>query len=164
VMIAGARAELSADHTKWAESTPQRLFKKGDVILAKVEANTVNGISVSLDQDPQVQGALFSMDAQTGEVLAMEGGFDYQQSEFNRAVQAQRQPGSAFKPIVYAAALEKGYTPASIIVDSPIVYQDSDSKWKPANFEEKFYGDTTFRLNRETFRRLKSCNQSVFLT
>jgi penicillin-binding protein 1A len=145
VMIAGARAELSADHTKWAESTPQRLFKKGDVILAKVEANTVNGISVSLDQDPQVQGALFSMDAQTGEVLAMEGGFDYQQSEFNRAVQAQRQPGSAFKPIVYAAALEKGYTPASIIVDSPIVYQDSDSKWKPANFEEKFYGDTTFR-------------------
>jgi penicillin-binding protein 1A len=78
-------------------------------------------------------------------VLAMEGGFDYQQSEFNRAVQAQRQPGSAFKPIVYASALEKGYTPASIIVDSPIVYQDSDSKWKPANFEEKFYGDTTFR-------------------
>jgi penicillin-binding protein 1A len=85
------------------------------------------------------------MDAQTGEVLAMEGGFDYEQSEFNRAVQAQRQPGSAFKPIVYASALEKGYTPASIIVDSPIVYQDSDSKWKPANFEEKFYGDTTFR-------------------
>jgi penicillin-binding protein 1A len=145
VMIAGARAELTPDHTKWAESTPMKLFKKGDVILAKVESNTSNGISVSLDQDPQVQGALFSMDAQTGEVLAMEGGFDYQQSEFNRAVQAQRQPGSAFKPIVYAAALEKGYTPASIIVDSPIVYQDSDSKWKPANFEEKFYGDTTFR-------------------
>lgn len=145
VMIAGARGELSAEHAKWADGSLQKLFKKGDVILARIETNSSTDISVSLEQDPQIQGALFSMDAQTGEVLAMEGGYDYQQSEFNRAVQAQRQPGSAFKPIVYASALEKGYTPASIIVDSPVVYQDSDSKWKPANFEEKFYGDTTFR-------------------
>jgi penicillin-binding protein 1A len=76
----------------------------------------------------------------------MHGGYDYGKSEYNRAVQALRQPGSSFKPILYAAALEKGYTPASIIVDSPIVYSDGDlGKWKPANFEEKFYGDTTFR-------------------
>jgi penicillin-binding protein 1A len=145
VMIAGARGELTVATSKWSEPPSIKALKKGDVVLARIESNTNSGIAVSLDQDPQVQGALFSMDAQTGEVLAMEGGFDYEQSEFNRAVQAQRQPGSAFKPIVYASALEKGYTPASIIVDSPIVYQDSDSKWKPANFEEKFYGDTTFR-------------------
>ena len=76
----------------------------------------------------------------------MEGGYDYEASEFNRATQAQRQPGSSFKPIIYSAALEKGYTPASIIVDAPIVYEDSETgKRKPSNFEEKFYGDTTFR-------------------
>jgi penicillin-binding protein 1A len=76
----------------------------------------------------------------------MVGGYDYEKSEFNRTIQAQRQLGSSFKPILYSAALEKGYTPASIIVDSPIVYEDQGTgKWKPANFEEKFYGDTTFR-------------------
>ena len=145
VLIGAARAELPADQTKWANATPTKLFKRGDVILVRAESLKEDHHVVSLEQDPQIQGAIFSMDVHTGAVLAMEGGYDYDTSEFNRAVQAQRQPGSSFKPIVYAAALEKGYTPASIIVDSPIVYQDADSKWKPANFEEKFYGDTTFR-------------------
>jgi penicillin-binding protein 1A len=145
VMIGGARAELPAERTRWANAAPTKLFKRGDVILVRAETLGGRDAIVSLEQEPQLQGALFSMDAATGNVLAMEGGYDYDQSEFNRAVQAQRQPGSAFKPIIYASALEKGYTPASIIVDSPIVYQDADSKWKPANFEEKFYGDTTFR-------------------
>ena len=147
VMIGGVRAELPpSDATKWPTAIiPAKTFKRGDVILVKAEAVKGDQVTVSLEQDPQIQGALFSMDVHTGAVLAMEGGFDYDTSEFNRAVQAQRQPGSSFKPIVYASALEKGYTPASIIVDSPIVYQDADSKWKPANFEEKFYGDTTFR-------------------
>jgi penicillin-binding protein 1A len=99
-----------------------------------------------LDQDTEIQGALFSMDAVTGQVLAIEGGFNYEKSEFNRALQAQRQMGSSFKAMIFSAALEKGYTPATIIVDAPIVYNDDESgKWKPANFEEKFYGDTTFR-------------------
>jgi penicillin-binding protein 1A len=147
VMIGGIRADLPpSDASKWSTPIiPTKAFKRGDVILVRAESINGEHVVVSVDQDPQLQGAIFSMDVHTGAVLAMEGGFDYDTSEFNRAVQAQRQPGSSFKPIVYAAALEKGYTPASILVDSPIVYQDADSKWKPANFEEKFYGDTTFR-------------------
>ena len=145
VMIGGARVDLPADRYRWTNTVLNKLLQRGDVILVRVEAASDQAAIVSLEQDPQVQGALFSMDVDTGNVLAMEGGYDYDQSEFNRAIQAQRQPGSAFKPIIYASALEKGYTPASIIVDSPIVYQDADSKWKPHNFEEKFYGDTTFR-------------------
>jgi len=86
------------------------------------------------------------MEAQTGFVLSVVGGSLKKKSEFNRAIQAERQPGSSFKPIIFGAALERGFTPATVIVDSPIVYSDADSgKWKPNNFEEKFYGDTTFR-------------------
>jgi penicillin-binding protein 1A len=136
----GARGEPTA---------PSRVFKKGDVILVKLAepSKPAKDIPiVELEQEPQVQGALVSIETQTGNVLALEGGYSFESSEFNRATQAQRQPGSAFKPIIYAAGLEKGFTPASIIVDSPIVYEDGDSgKWKPSNFEEKFYGDTTFR-------------------
>jgi penicillin-binding protein 1A len=125
---------------------PSSVLKKNDLILVKV-LNIHDGVvTAGLEQEPLVQGALLSIEAQTGYVLAMHGGYEFGKSEYNRAVQAQRQPGSSFKPILYAAALEKGYTPASIIVDSPIVYSDGDlGKWKPANFEEKFYGDTTFR-------------------
>jgi penicillin-binding protein 1A len=116
------------------------------VILVRVLSSDERGAVVALDQEPQVQGALFSIEAQTGQVLAMEGGYDFTQSEFNRAIQASRQPGSAFKPFIYAAALEKGFNPASIIVDSPVVYDDGENgAWKPENFETKFYGDTTFR-------------------
>lgn len=117
----------------------------GDVIWVKPTTISDN-LVVSLEQEPEVQGAVFSLEAKTGYVLAMEGGYDYEKSKFNRAVQAERQPGSSFKPIIYSAGVEKGYTPASIIVDSPIVYSDSETgKWRPNNFEEKFYGDTTFR-------------------
>jgi penicillin-binding protein 1A len=154
-------------------SMPSRIFKKGDVILVSLAdplpvmpapvkdpkqkdskdskdaklADASKDIQVALEQEPNIQGALFSMDAQNGHVLAMVGGYDFDQSEFNRASQAERQPGSAFKPIIYGSALEKGFTPASIIVDSPIVFRDSEGlgTWKPNNFEEKFYGDTTFR-------------------
>lgn len=153
VMVGGARAELPLKNMLWARKNgidpkaPSKVVEKGDVILIRVvSASEKEGVIVSLEQKPQVQGALFSMDVQTGQVLAMEGGYDFSDSEFNRAAQAQRQPGSSFKPIIFAAAIEKGYTPASIIVDSPIVYSNGDQgKWKPANFEEKFYGDTTFR-------------------
>jgi penicillin-binding protein 1A len=160
VRIGNAHAVLPYENWKWAHPyrevdgqpvttyeprTPSQILKKGDVVLVKIDATPSGGAVAELAQEPQVQGALLSMEADTGYVLAMQGGYDYKDSEFNRAIQAQRQPGSSFKPILYSAALEKGYTPATIIVDSPIVYQDADSKWKPSNFEEKFYGDTTFR-------------------
>jgi penicillin-binding protein 1A len=161
VRIGKIRAILPFSKMKWARRVldpktptaigrepeqPSQVLKKDDLVLVKV-LNIHDGIvTVGLEQEPLVQGALLSVEAQTGYVLAMQGGYDFGKSEYNRAVQATRQPGSSFKPILYAAALEKGYTPASIIVDSPIVYSDGDlGKWKPSNFEEKFYGDTTFR-------------------
>jgi penicillin-binding protein 1A len=91
------------------------------------------------------EGGLVCFDLQTGYVRAMVGGRDFKKSQFNRAVQARRQTGSAFKPIIYASALDKGYTPASIVVDAPIVFEWGNQKWKPKNFEGKFLGPTTFR-------------------
>jgi penicillin-binding protein 1A len=161
VSLGSIHALIPFDQMKWARvpkddknpqqvrpepRVPSNVVKVGDEVLVKVLSSAPGHVIVGLDQDPQIQGALLSIDAKTGYVLAMEGGYDFEKSEFNRSIQAQRQMGSSFKPILYSAALEKGYTPASIIVDSPIVYEDADSvKWKPANFEEKFYGDTTFR-------------------
>jgi penicillin-binding protein 1A len=91
------------------------------------------------------EGALICFDLETGYVTAMVGGRDFKKSQFNRAIQAQRQTGSAFKPIVYASALDKGYTPASIVVDTPIIFEWGNQKWKPKNFEGKFSGPTTLR-------------------
>ncbi len=161
VAIGPVATTLAFERMKWAKpyreatpgkgpepALPSRVLAKGDVILAKYlgTPEKATGLHVALEQEPQVEGALLSIDIKTGYVMAMEGGFGYSQSQFNRAIQAQRQPGSAFKPFIYAAGLEKGYTPATIIVDAPIVYEDSETgKWKPTNFEEKFYGDTTFR-------------------
>jgi penicillin-binding protein 1A len=92
-----------------------------------------------------LEGSLICFELETGYVKAMVGGRDFRKSQFNRATQARRQTGSAFKPIVYASALDKGYTPASVIVDSPIIFQWGDRKWKPKNFEERFLGPTTLR-------------------
>ncbi|MBW2541185.1 MAG: PBP1A family penicillin-binding protein [Deltaproteobacteria bacterium] len=104
-------------------------------------------IRVTLDQTPEVQGALFSIDAGANEVIAMVGGRDFEQSQFNRVTQARRQPGSAFKPLIYAAALDRGYTPASIVFDRPIVYTDDESGfiWRPRNYKRSFYGPITLR-------------------
>ena len=135
-------------------------LQKGDVVLVSLAkkdpkkkptsadlSSSNSPVLVFLEQEPAVQGALFSMDVRTGQVLSMVGGYDFDLSEFNRATQAARQCGSAFKPLIYASALERGFTPVSTIVDSPMVFRDSDGlgAWKPNNFESKFYGDTTFR-------------------
>lgn len=138
---------LAPEEIGWAKdfltATP---FQAGDVVLVKLLRVEKEGKVFSLEQHPMIQGALLSVDLSTGAVLAMSGGYDFEKSNFNRAIQAKRQPGSAFKPIIYSAALEKGFTPSSMIVDAPIVYDDKEfGKWKPSNFEEKFYGDTTFR-------------------
>jgi penicillin-binding protein 1A len=97
------------------------------------------------DMPTTLEGSLVCFDLETGYVKAMVGGRDFKKSQFNRATQARRQTGSAFKPIVYASALDKGYTPASIILDSPVIFEWGDKKWKPKNFEEKFFGPTTLR-------------------
>ncbi len=133
------------------------VLKAGDVVLVSIRtlpparlekgAKTPAVALASLEQQPQVQGAFLAMDPQTGAVQAMIGGLDFAQSQFNRAVQARRQPGSAFKPIVYAAALDspKGFTPASIVVDSPFIEDTEELQWRPKNFDGRFNGPTTLR-------------------
>ncbi len=109
-----------------------------------------------LRQIPEVEGALVAMDAHTGRVLALVGGYDFQNSEYNRATQAERQPGSAFKPFVYAAGLDNGFTPASLVLDAPFVIEQGYGlgKWKPKNSSNKFYGPSTLRLGIEKSRNL----------
>jgi penicillin-binding protein 1A len=141
---------------------PSDVLALGDIVFVQAMANlpefekTPNKEGkYSLEQIPQVQGALVAMDVATGAVKAMVGGFD-SSSDFNRAVQAKRQVGSAFKPFVYAAALERGYTPASIILDAPVVMRrgELDDAWKPQNYSEKVYGPSTMRLGMEKSRNL----------
>ncbi len=104
------------------------------------------GLLLALEQEPRLQGALVSIDPHTGEAVAQVGGYDFEASEFNRAFQACRQPGSAFKPVVYSAAIEKlDWTPATILSDAPIVFRDDDNAWKPQNFGQDFKGDVTLR-------------------
>ena len=108
-----------------------------------------------LVQMPEVEGALVAMDPHSGRVLALVGGFSYGKSQFNRAVQALRQPGSAFKPIVYAAALDNGYTPASVVLDAPIEFKmPSGEVWKPKNYQDKFFGPSTLRRGIEQSRNV----------
>src|SRR5262245_57402541 len=122
-------------------------FKPGDVIAVTVTEEAVGGTArFALDQEPQVEGALVAMDPYTGEVKAMVGGYDFRRSQFNRAVQAKRQPGSAFKPLIYSAAMEHGYTPASIVLDAPIALENGNQPpWMPRNYKDKYYGPTPLR-------------------
>ena len=136
---------------------PGEALKVGDVILVRLKEKREPPDSawrLALEQDPVVQGALLCLEGETGLVKAMVGGRDFTENQFNRAIQARRQPGSAFKPIIYAAALDrkfkdpkKFYTPASVIIDSPVVFEDKerDQTWKPRNFKETFYGPTLLR-------------------
>jgi penicillin-binding protein 1A len=139
-------ASLSAAGMSWASGWTAGRFQPGDVILVRVDqAPPGRPLEVSLDQDPVVEGALLAIEAASGYVQAMVGGYDFGRSQFNRAIQALRQPGSAFKPLVYAAALDHGYTPASIIIDAPVVFDDWSGPWKPENFDQTFRGPTRFR-------------------
>ncbi len=125
------------------------ILSVGDVILVKAKKwiEKENIWELSLEQIPKVQGALLCMEAETGFVKAMIGGFDFATSKFNRAIQSKRQPGSAFKHIIYAAAIDKGYTPATKLIDTPIVFQDEENNftWKPKNYSEEFSGSAMFR-------------------
>lgn len=149
---AGRSALLDLKTAKWAAgyfSSAKRVFTKGDIIWVRVETlgSPNTPWSVSLEQEPQVEGALLSMDPRTGRVVCMVGGKDFSKSQFNRATQAYRQPGSSFKPIIYATALEKGYTAATVLIDSPIVKEDPSlsGPWKPANYDNTFWGPISLR-------------------
>lgn len=157
---------LKVSDTKWArtvdeDNKPRRtpkvasdIWAVGDVVL--VSANMIEDEFQfwELQQVPAVQGAFMAMDTQTGRVLAMQGGFSYQTSVFNRATQANRQPGSAFKPFVYASALDNGYTPATIVVDAPIEVETPQGIWRPQNSSKKFYGPAPMRTGIEYSRNL----------
>ena len=125
------------------------VWSPGDVIFVRKVKDRW-----TLRQIPEVQGAFMAMDPHTGRVLALQGGFSYQQSVFNRATQAKRQPGSSFKPFVYAAALDAGYSPATIVNDAPIVVRAGGKTWKPKNSSGKFYGPTPLRVGLERSRNL----------
>ena len=127
---------------------PGDLLNPGDVIYVRTrEAKKDQPPFFALEQEPLAQGALLCLDPKTGYVRAMVGGRDFSESQFNRAISSRRQPGSAFKPIIYAAALEKGYTPSTILMDSPIEYSDPDggTYWAPKNYDKGFMGPITFR-------------------
>lgn len=128
-------------------ATPRHMLKIGDIIeVLPKEGNLESGIFV-LEQTPLVEGSLLALDPRTGAVQAMAGGYDFTRSQFNRAVSARRQPGSAFKPLIYATALQQGFTPATLILDAPVVYKDEelDRVWKPENYEKRFYGIISLR-------------------
>ena len=132
------------------------LVEVGDVVHVRRMTSDDDGsfIRWTLRQVPQVQGAFMAMDVNTGRVIAMQGGFSYQHSVFNRATQAQRQPGSSFKPFVYAAALDSGYSPATIVVDAPIEINTPQGVWRPKNASNQFYGPTPLRTGIEQSRNL----------
>tara|TARA_R110002110_G_scaffold2756_1_gene13301 strand:+ start:45052 stop:47466 length:2415 start_codon:yes stop_codon:yes gene_type:complete len=138
-----------------------QVLAPGDVVLVSVvtedsEAKPYPDGTFRLEQIPEINGAVVALDPHTGRILAMTGGFDFRASEFNRATQAWRQPGSAFKPIVYMAALDNGFTPSTRILDAPFVIDQGagQGKWKPANYTNKFYGPSPMRLGIEKSRNL----------
>jgi penicillin-binding protein 1A len=144
---------LAGPDIKWVSKKLSDVLKVGDVVyVSPVEGKPDH---YTLRQVPEIEGALVAMDPRTGRVLAMVGGFSYAESEFNRATQALRQPGSSFKPIVYSAALDNGYTPASVVLDAPIEVVNSDgSVWRPENYAQTFYGPQTLRKGIENSRNV----------
>ncbi len=163
----GSSATLPFSQMRWAtpELGPGRFGERpeaasdvvaaGDLIVVE-EVETENGPVWALRQRPSVEGGLVALDPHTGRVLAMAGGFSFRQSQFNRATQAYRQPGSSFKPFVYLAALEEGYTPSSIVLDAPLVIDQGPGLplWRPENYSDTFYGPSTLRTGIERSRNL----------
>ena len=133
---------------------PSDLFAVGDVVQLRAVTKKEKFVNWSLRQIPKVQGGFMAMDTRTGRVLAMQGGFSYQYSVFNRATQAARQPGSSFKPFVYASALDSGYSPSTIIIDAPIEVQTPQGLWRPKNASHKYYGPAPLRMGIERSRNL----------
>ena len=152
--LKGINGFINIEQLKWAIPNKKNIlnrFSISDLIFVKKEKNIWY-----LKQYPKVNGGIVALDPYTGEIKALVGGFNFKSSEFNRVTQAKRQPGSAFKPIVYAAALENGYSPNSIILDAPFVESQGYGlkNWKPENYGKKFYGPSTLRKGIEFSRNL----------
>ncbi len=145
-------SKIKFENLNWTRKNIGELFKVGDLVYVK----KINQENYELKQLPAVNGGIVVMDPFTGRVLAMAGGFSFNKSEYNRVTQAKRQPGSAFKPFIYALALENNFTPSTLVLDAPIVLeQGSDLKmWKPENYGKKFYGPSTLRTGVEKSRNL----------
>ena len=161
--MAWARPTLAEQNVGGAPSRPANVVNPGDIIAVEpiTEAKDPRGKPIpgklfALRQVPNVDGAVVAMDPQTGRILAMSGGWSYQRSQFNRAVQAQRQPGSSFKPFVYLSALNAGLTPSTIILDGPFVYDPGHGQplWKPENYGHDYLGPVTLRTGIERSRNL----------
>jgi penicillin-binding protein 1A len=157
----GIIGKLSIKDAQWASTTIDsktgkrkflknfslmQILKPRDIIKIRIKSAHDNDVCFALEQDPDVQGAVVALEPETGFIRTLIGGYDFIKSEYNRALYAKRQPGSAFKPIIYAAALDNGFTPASVIVDEPVTYYGGPKgKWMPENYDHKFYGPTSLR-------------------
>lgn len=176
------QGQLSLEKSKWARAykdegyakgpeitSLKQVVKAGDIILVEQvdpEAKVDKDRQYALRQFPDIQGAIIALDPHTGRILAMQGGwkYEYGQSEFNRATQAQRQPGSAFKPFVYMAGLDKGFTPATLVLDAPFVIEDRPGNfWKPTNYTNEFYGPTPLRVGLEKSKNLMTVRLADFI-
>ena len=146
------KGKIKFENINWTRKNIDELFKVGDLVYVK----KINQENYELKQLPAVNGGIVVMDPFTGRVLAMAGGFSFNKSEYNRVTQAKRQPGSAFKPFIYALALENNFTPSTLVLDAPIVLEQGiDLKmWKPENYGKKFYGPSTLRTGVEKSRNL----------
>ena len=148
-----AALDLPAAGLRWTGRTPAQVLKPGDVVRFRLDKDG----QPQLVQLPQAQAALVSLEAETGALRALVGGFSFSQNKFNRATQAQRQPGSSFKPFVYSAAFERGYTPATIVMDAPVVFRDrAGNVWRPQNDKEDFAGPMRLREAMVQSRNLVS--------
>ncbi len=138
-----AKPYRDGNHVGPTPKTTSDIMHPGDLILVRKTSNN----QWALAQEPVVEGALVSLDSQNGAILSIVGGFNFYRSNFNRAAQAKRQPGSNFKPFIYSSALEKGFTAASLINDAPVVFEDSglEDEWRPENYSGKFFGPTRLR-------------------
>jgi penicillin-binding protein 1A len=146
VKFGNYEGRLGPLETKWTRHTsPQQFLTRGDLVYVKVIALNGRDSRVSLEQESGVQGALLALDNSTGDVKAMVGGRDFEQSKFNRAVQAERQVGSSFKPYIYTAAIDQGLTPDDTVLDAPVTFNTPSGPYTPHNYDGKFEGVITFR-------------------
>lgn len=173
VQLGERQATVETKSLRWASRTKDRTIKVGDYVAVRTsrpgepapeekeaadgdaeEPSKVEPLALHLGQVPELQAALIAVDLTDGGLVSMVGGYDFLDSQFNRATQAKRQPGSAFKPFIYSAALDNGLTPASVVYDEPIQYQDHDKVWAPQNYSRDYYGLTTLRTALEKSRNV----------